>query len=137
MRTIYLYVWYLDKGHAQDNAGALKKLGMVFKFQDCLLKREKKILLASLKTIILNVVPEAASEFMSSFSSLPLVDFRLCFSAIGHFFQCIYHSQNNLPSCMLPVCMLRVKIAPVGCLKRISEGIFRIRKKFHRKKQKI
>jgi hypothetical protein len=40
-------------------------------------------LLASLKTLILNVVPEAASEFMSSFSSLPLVDFRLCYSAIG------------------------------------------------------
>ncbi len=68
---------------------------MVLNFRTAFLKRKIKIkfLLASLKTLILNVVPEAASEFMSSFSSLPLVDFRLCFSAIGNFFQCIYHSQ--------------------------------------------
>jgi len=35
--------------------------------------------------LILNIVPEAASEFMSSFSLQLLVDFRLCFSVIGQF----------------------------------------------------
>jgi hypothetical protein len=43
-----------------------------------------KFLFAYLNTLInSNSVPEAATEFLSGFSSLPLVDFHLCFSAIG------------------------------------------------------
>jgi hypothetical protein len=33
--------------------------------------------------LVLNIFQEAASEFMSSFSPKPLVDFRLCFSVIA------------------------------------------------------
>ncbi len=33
--------------------------------------------------VILNIVQEAVSEFLFSFSSLQLVDLCLCFSAIG------------------------------------------------------
>ncbi len=35
--------------------------------------------------LVKNIVSEAVSEFMSSFSPQPLVDFRLCFSVIGLF----------------------------------------------------
>jgi hypothetical protein len=55
----------------------------VFKFLATLIKKKinGNFLLASLKTFtILNIVPEAASEFHSTFSSLPFVEFRHCFS---------------------------------------------------------
>jgi hypothetical protein len=57
---------------------------MVFKFLICPFKEKNKNEVSSCffkkNLLILNSVPEATSEFLYSFSSLPLVDFRLCFS---------------------------------------------------------
>jgi hypothetical protein len=40
----------------------------------------------------LNIVPYVALKFLCSFSYLSLVNFRLCFSAIGQFLRWLYHS---------------------------------------------
>jgi hypothetical protein len=50
------------------------------------IKINTKLSLDSLKTLTNSLYYyKTASEFLPVFSSLPLVDFRLCFSAIGRF----------------------------------------------------
>jgi hypothetical protein len=56
-----------------------------YKFLGCLVKEKIKLKVSAcfLENAYYFLVSEAASEFLSSFSSLPLVDIHLCFSSIG------------------------------------------------------
>jgi hypothetical protein len=74
-----------------------KKLFYFLNFHVAFLKVKinGKFVLASLKNLI-------HSKFMFRFSSLPLVDFRLCFSAIGPFSPTYY-------SCMASGTLFRIR----------------------------
>jgi hypothetical protein len=69
--------------------------------------------------LIINIVLKGSSEFLSSFSSLSLVVFRLCFSAIGKFLPCTHHSQ--LPK------QLRIRANELSVTLRVNNTYLRRR----------
>jgi hypothetical protein len=99
-------------------------------------KLNGKFLLTSLKTLPNSTVdffPEAASEFLSSFSSLPLVNFTPCFSAIGRFSPVYSTYHSRLPEKFSAPQAVSCKhsqdqIASEGPLARGDERIFKINK---------
>jgi hypothetical protein len=82
-----------------------------------------KFLLASLKTVLLKIVPKAASNFCSGFPLLSSVNF----------FQCIFIAgfRNNFRDTG------GYQKAGTSSLKRVTGRIFTICKWFHRSKQKL
>ncbi len=118
----------------------LQFLGWLFKE-----KNKRKVSACFFEIIvIINIAPEAVTEFLFSFSSLQLVDFCLCFSAIGWFIQGMYHSHliekysgSQAASCkhsqgQIVSTQYRPLKRIIGLLKN-----FQTQKWFHRSKQKL